>query len=95
MAIEIKSLVSDAGRQQLLDCISAYREDHGAALDRDPTATAQKYAALGWAGVIAFPDMFASSFGEFGSPAWRRWAGEFRRRGIPARCCHVHWMSYV
>jgi hypothetical protein len=88
LAVEVKALRSDTGRQKLLDLMSDYLATHGAALDADPRAVSQQYKPLGWAGIIAFPHYFAESFGEYGSPQWRRWAGEMRRRGIPARCVH-------
>lgn len=90
LALEVKALRSDGARQKLLDLLSDYLATHGRALEADPVAVQRQYKPLGWAGIIAFPHYFAESFGEYGSPQWRRWAGEMRRRGIPARCVHLH-----
>ena len=42
-------------------------ETHGPRLDADPLARRHRHARLGWAGVIAFPHLFAQSFGPYGS----------------------------
>ncbi|GAB4820990.1 hypothetical protein N2152v2_008036 [Parachlorella kessleri] len=94
LAIEVKLLISDTGRQQLIDDIRWYLEACSAELDASKIAH-RKYAPLGWAGVIAFPHFFAKSFGEFGSPQWRRWAQEFHLNGIKARACHFHDLSLI
>lgn len=92
LAVEVKALHSDAGRRELVSCIGEYRAACAARLDGGPHA-AHKYGRLGWAGIIAFPHLFAASFGEFGGREWRRWAAELNARGIPARCCHFHWLD--
>ncbi|KAI7840030.1 hypothetical protein COHA_006236 [Chlorella ohadii] len=75
LAIEMKQLLSDAGRLKFLDTIRRapqpyaiwYLDTQGPRLDRDPRALRQRFGRLGWAGVIAFPHLFARSFGVFGS----------------------------
>jgi hypothetical protein len=47
-----------------------YLDTYGPQLDASPWA-AQQYRPFGWAGVIAFPQFFANSYGEFGSPQVR------------------------
>jgi len=54
-----------------VNCLPAhcswYLDTQGPRLDRDPRALRQRFGRLGWAGVIAFPHLFARSFGVFGS----------------------------
>jgi hypothetical protein len=47
---------------------SAYIAAQAPRLDADPAAVRHRCRALGWAGVIAFPHLFAASFAEYGSP---------------------------
>ena len=95
LAVEIKIIKTDVGRERLLDLLTNYRELRGRELDEDKVAPKQQYKPLGWAGIIAFPHLFARSFGEFKSPMWRRWAQEMQDRGIPARCVHFHSLDYT
>jgi hypothetical protein len=95
LAVEVKALQTDKGRQELLELVEWYRSECGAFLDQNPKAVGNRYSSLGWAGVIAFPHLFASSFGEFKSKEWKRWADEFKRKGIPARCCHFHHLDFT
>jgi len=95
LAVEVKALQTDKGRQELLEIMEWYRRECGALLDQNPKAVENRYTPLGWAGVIAFPHLFASSFGEFKSKEWKRWADEFKRKGIPARCCHFHHLDFT
>jgi len=92
LAIEVKLIFSDRGRSELLDLIAWYNSITAV---RSPGDGRKLYARLGTAAVIAFPNQFATSFGEFGSVEWRKWALEFKKRGIKARCCHIHWLDYL
>lgn len=76
-------------------CCSWYKETYGPRLDADPVALRQRCRRLGWVGVIAFPHLWAQSFGAFGSKQWRRWAAEFKARGIPVRACHATWLTLI
>lgn len=95
LAVEVKALQTDKGRQELLDLVEWYRNECGAILDQTHKSLGNKYAPLGWAGIIAFPHLFASSFGEFKSNEWKRWADEFKKKGVPARCCHFHYLDFT
>lgn len=53
------------------------------------------YGPMGHLGVISFPFLFASAFGEYGSAPWRRWAREFNAIGVPVRSCCCHALSLV
>ena len=134
LAIEVKALRTDAGRQRFLDTVrraldevwgglcgagryhraprhgsnpaaaaalptpcprSWYLAVRGPALDADPEARRRRFKRLGWAGVIAFPHLWAASFGPFGGGAAAAWAAAFRRRRIPVRACHATWWPLI
>ena len=63
LAVEIKIIKTDVGRERLLDLLTNYRELRGRELDEDKAAPKQQYKPFGWAGIIAFPHFFAQSFG--------------------------------
>lgn len=95
----MKSIHSDAGRQALVDNIAWYVNQVEAELssrseEESNAAVNHQYRRLGWAGVIAFPQFYAASFGEFGSLEWRRWAKILKHQGISARCCHFHYLDF-
>ncbi len=92
VAVEVKALRSDAARAALLDAVAGYKLARGRAL---AAAAAPLYPPLGAAGLIAFPQLWAAAFGEFGSPAWARWAAEVRVRGLAARCVHLHHLDFA
>jgi hypothetical protein len=92
VAVEVKALRSDAARAALLDAVAGYKLARGRAL---AAARAPLYPPLGAAGLVAFPQLWAAAFGEFGSPAWARWAGEVRARGLAARCVHLHHLDFA
>lgn len=50
---------------------------------------------LGFLGVIAFPNYYAASFGEFGSPSWARWGAAFVAARLPVRCCFLEALSFL
>lgn len=58
----------------LTSACSGYLEAHAPRLDADPVAVRHRCRHLGWAGVIAFPHLFASSFGEYGTAEVSAWA---------------------
>lgn len=94
LAIEVKLLLTDKARQELIDTIRLYLEEYTPQLNSSPWVS-NCYKPLGWASVIAFPHLFALSFGEFGSSQWKRWASEFRKQKIRARACHFHDLSLI
>lgn len=95
LAIEVKKMLTDAARQRFIDAVSGYRQRSASRLERDASALRHCCRWLGWAGVISFPHLFASAFGEYGSPEWRRWAAEFKARRIPVRSCHCLWLTLI
>ena len=96
LAVEIKSIHSDAARRKLLFLLTKYIDTYAVpVLDADQGAKLQQYRVLGWVGIIAFPHYFVRSFGEFGSPSWQQWGGELKRRGIAARCVHLHHIDFL
>lgn len=74
---------------------SWYRDTQGPRLASDPLAASLAHPHLGFAGVIAFPHLWAASMGEYGSPQAQRWAAAFHARGMPVRACHATWLTLV
>eukprot|EP00891_Asterochloris_glomerata_P009407 jgi/Astpho2/9407/Aster-x0396 len=88
IAVEVKSLFSDAGRQHFVDLLREYREGHCKELEQ--RCPQRKYEPFGFCAAISFPFFWAASFGEFGSPSWRRWGKDLKAAGIRTRCCIFH-----
>ena len=98
LAVEVKNIHSDVGRQALMDDIVWYVNEVETGLSlcgkEECDVAFKQYRRLGLAGVIAFPQLYAASFGEFGSLEWRRWAKALKHHGIPALCCHFHYLDF-
>lgn len=90
IAVEVKTLQTDVGRQQLLDLMRGYAADNSGRLEQSWPQL--KYNLFGWAAVIAFPQTWAQNFGEFKSDGWRFWARKFGDAGMPVKSCVFHWL---
>ncbi|KAK9864547.1 hypothetical protein WJX84_005921 [Apatococcus fuscideae] len=88
VAVEVKSLHSNAGRTELLTQLRLYKERYAAKLE--DACPERKYPYFDWIAVISFPFFFAASFGEFGSECWRTWGLKFQLEGVNARSCVLH-----
>ena len=93
LAVEVKSLQSDKARQKLIDLLSAYKSRKSQAYENASDNSIKLYPLFGWIGIIAFPQFFASAFGEFGTSKWEYWNRKLRSQEIAARCCHLHWLD--
>jgi len=91
IAVEIKGLRTDAGRQKLLELLQRYiKQSEGA---RSGRGEGKLYAHFGPAAVIAFPWAWAAAMGEFGTRENGHWARAFAAAGIPVKSCVLHSLS--
>ncbi|KAL3160378.1 hypothetical protein ABBQ32_010705 [Trebouxia sp. C0010 RCD-2024] len=88
VAVEVKSIATDAGRARFVQLLTSYKQDFEQR--QNPEVESQLYPPFASIAAISFPFFWAPSFGEFGSPAWRRWAVKFKQCHIPTRCCVWH-----
>lgn len=93
LAVEVKTLQSDKGRQKLLDLLQGYLQQ--SALHPQASDTSQLYAPFGRAAVIAFPWSWAKAVGEYRSHSNERWACRFASAGIPVKSCVMHRLSLI
>lgn len=95
LAIEVKSLQTDYARQELINVISSYKISRNQVTAGTSVGPTELYSPFEWVAIIAFPQYFASAFGEFGSERWRHWAKKMKVARINARCCHIHWLDFT
>lgn len=93
VAVEVKCIHSDAGRNAFIRLLRQYKEEHCSKLEREFAGA--EYPPFGWLAAISFPFLWAPSFGEFGSEEWRRWGSKFIEAGIPVTSCVVHHLDLV
>lgn len=91
LAVEVKTLQSDQGRQKLLDLLQDYKRHHK--LQSHSLRADRLYAPFGRVAVIAFPWSWAKAVGEYGSRHNEEWARRFASVGIPIRSCVLHRLS--
>ncbi|DBB06980.1 TPA: hypothetical protein ACH3X1_011572 [Trebouxia sp. C0004] len=88
IAVEVKSVASDAGRTKFVNLLRQYKQDFEQR--QDPKLTSRLYKPFAPIAAISFPFFWAPAFGEFGTPMWREWALQFRQAGVNTRCCVWH-----
>jgi hypothetical protein len=72
-------------RTRLTHC----REHQPYAAQQEAAHPEHRNPQLGFLSLIAFPNYFARSFGEFGSRRWRQWGARLTALRIPVRCCFL------
>jgi hypothetical protein len=96
LAIDVKSVRTDAARLRLIALVGSYARDAAAAASpassRPPSFSSLLLGGDACA-LIALPWCFEASFGRFGSAEWRRWSDELEREGLAARCVALHTLK--